>query len=122
MQFFNFNNLQSASISFPSLVPRRSFNDRRLNEPPVGAPDVPRRNKNGRTGTTGRRCWIPKVFSEIQEFNVSLSMWKHNTEICLPEVGVLLSSPCTVNVVLLLPSDSLSGSCKTNEIFRSVCP
>lgn len=48
--------LQSASMSFPSLVPRLSFNDLRLNEPPVGAPDVPRLSKNGRTGATGLRC------------------------------------------------------------------
>lgn len=32
------------------------------------------------------------------------------------------SSPSLVNVVLLLFSDSLSGSCKTNEILRSGCP
>lgn len=33
-----------------------------------------------------------------------------------------ISSPCIVRVVLLLPSDSLSGSCRTNDIFRSVWP
>jgi len=43
-------------MSFPSLVPRRNFNERLLNEPPVGAPDVPRLNKNGRTPATGRLC------------------------------------------------------------------
>lgn len=59
-------------MSLPSFVPRLSFSERRLNEPPVGAPDVPRRSKNGRTGTTGLRCWIPKVFSNkpIKNFQV----------------------------------------------------
>lgn len=53
--FYEWNFLQSVSISLLSFVPRRSFKDRRLNDPPDGA-CVPRRNKNGLTFATGRLC------------------------------------------------------------------
>lgn len=56
------NCLRSDSRSLLSLVPRRSFNDRRLNEPPAGAwAWVPRRSKNGLTFASGRLCWIPVI-------------------------------------------------------------
>lgn len=55
--FFIQNNLQSVSRSLLSLVPRRSFSERRLNDPPAGAcVCVPRRSKNGLTLASGRLC------------------------------------------------------------------
>lgn len=59
--------LQSDSMSFPSFVPRLNFSDLRLNEPPVGAVVVPRRNRNGRTLAMGRLCcnadqWAKREF------------------------------------------------------------
>lgn len=51
------NRLQSVSRSLLSFVPRRNFNERRLNEPPAGAcACVPRRNRNGLTVANGRLC------------------------------------------------------------------
>lgn len=54
-------------MSFPSFVPRLNFSDLRLNEPPVGAVVVPRRNRNGRTLAMGRLCcnadqWAKREF------------------------------------------------------------
>lgn len=43
-------------MSFPSFVPRLNLSDLRLNDPPVGAVVVPRRNRNGRTLAIGRLC------------------------------------------------------------------
>lgn len=49
--------LQSLSRSLLSFVPRRSFKERRLNEPPAGAcACVPRRSKKGLTFANGRLC------------------------------------------------------------------
>lgn len=47
---------QSVSKSLPSFVFRRSFSDRRLNDPPVGFVAVPRLKRKGLTVATGRRC------------------------------------------------------------------
>lgn len=74
----------SHSVSFPSLVPRRSFKLLFLNEP-VAFSAVPRRRSSGR------------LCGGCTRFAFSFSaLWK--------------SSPWIVTVDLLLPSDSLSGS------------
>jgi hypothetical protein len=82
---------------------------------------VPLLNKNGLTVATGLRCAKPEevgtaiihkikeTFSRQQFFHLNIRM-------------TLSSPPCIVSVVLLLPSDSLSGSCKTKEIFLSPSP
>lgn len=112
--------LQSVSRSLLSLVPRRNFNDRRLNEPPAGAcAFVPRRNKNGRTFAIGRLCWMPERYASFKHCHLRFFSIKHSL---LATGALLLSSPCIVTVVLLLFSESLSGSCNTNEILRSLSP
>ena len=53
--YFSGYSLHSVSISFPSFVFLRNFNDLRLNDPPVFVA-VPRLNKNGLTVATGLLC------------------------------------------------------------------
>lgn len=99
------SNSQSASISFPSLVFLLSFKDRRLNEPPVGFVAVPRRRRKGLTVATGRLCCTLDVAGFKRNHEILCKVNFNNRS--LP---VAFSSPCIVKVVLLLPSDSLSGS------------
>lgn len=66
--------------------------------------------------------WRPDVVAERLRSSLEKDenfFFKNSVESTWKSSPIALSSPCSVKVVLLLPSDSLSGSCRTNEIFLS---